>query len=183
MQTYSAGLHPWYLENVAQDWPHLVAVVKQPNVLAIGECGLDKVYTTDWQLQLTAFVKQILLANDIGKPLIIHCVRAFDEVISLLDKHRVAVPVIFHGYNKKAAIAEKLVQKGYYLSFGAAILHHNSPAAQVLGQIPANQFLLETDDSEANIKDIYKRAAEIRKTSEDAIILQVQDTFNKLTKR
>lgn len=179
----SVGLHPWYLQNAAQDWAVLEAAAQLPNVLTIGECGLDKVCDTDWQLQLNVFARQIELANKLKKPLIIHCVRAYEEVVALLHKQHVSVPVVFHGYNKKAAIAEKLVQQGYYLSFGAAILNDGSPAAEVLGQIPANQFLLETDDSQSSIKDIYKRAAEIRKTTEDAIILQVQDTFNKLTKR
>lgn len=177
----SVGLHPWYLQNAAQDWVTLEAAAHLPNVLAIGECGLDKVCATDWNLQLSVFARQIELANTVKKPLIIHCVRAYDEVVALLHKHHVAVPVIFHGYNKKPTIAEKLVQNGFYLSFGAAILNNGSPAAAVLAHIPADKFLLETDDREAPVKDIYKRAAEIRKTTEDAIILQVKETFEKLT--
>lgn len=165
------------------DWQTLQTTVTQPYVIAIGECGLDKVCDTDWQLQLTAFERQIQLANTISKPLIIHCVRAFDEVMAMLDKKGASVPVVFHGYNKKSTVAQSLLNKGYYLSFGQAILQDGTPAAQVLSTVPADKFLLETDDSKVDIKDIYKRAAEIRKTTEDAIILQVQDTFKKITDR
>ncbi len=167
------GLHPWHLEHHEQGLAELKQAATLPHVLAIGECGLDRVCTTNWDLQTRVFSEQIMLAEKVQKPIIIHCVRAYAEVIQLLDWHRVSVPVIFHGFNKKG-VAERLVNKGYYLSFGAAILSDTTSAAAALKTSLAGRFLLETDDSAKTIADIYNEAAIIRKTTIEDIILQVR---------
>ena len=78
---------------------------KTDSVLAIGECGLDKACDTNFKLQQQVFTTQVNWANEIKKPLIIHCVRAYGEVLSLLQKNNNKVPVIFHGFNKNGAVA------------------------------------------------------------------------------
>ena len=180
---YSAGLHPWYLENSEQQLLALQQAAQNVNVIAIGECGLDRSCTTDWQLQINVFRQQVALANDLDKPLILHCVRAFDEVIQLLEHVPATIPVIFHGYNNKAATADRLIAKGYYLSFGAAVLRSSTPAARVLSSIPGNRFFLETDDTDVAIADIYQNAAQLRNCATDDIILQVQNNFTTVFKR
>lgn len=174
---YSVGLHPWYLHNADTDFESLVATATSGNVLAIGECGLDKVCTTDWALQLFYFQKQVKLANALSKPLIIHCVRAFEEVIDVLDAEKVQVPVVFHGYNKNNILARRLLNKGYYLSFGAALLNWNATILEVVKEVPLGRFFAETDNSGKSIIDIYHCLAEIRKTEVDTIILQLQQNY------
>ena len=178
----SLGLHPWYLEDHEQLLKELEQFAGLPNVLAIGECGLDKLCRTDWELQVSLFIRQIELANKLNKPLIIHCVRAFDELLSLLDKHTPAVPVIVHGFNKKNVIAEKLIARRMYLSFGTAITNGESPATQALKHIPADRFFLETDNAEVGIEDIYRAAAAIREITIEAVILQLQQNFTTVFK-
>ncbi len=173
----SLGLHPWYLENWEKDFELLQEFAALPNVVAIGECGLDKLCKTDWHLQVTVFKKQIYLANSLDKPLVIHCVRAFPELIGVLQISPNESPVIIHGYNNKESTGQVLLDKGYYLSFGSAILKPDSPAAGFLAQIDADRFLLETDDSRVDIKEIYRSAALIRKCSEDELILQVEHNY------
>ena len=180
---YSVGIHPWHVTNYEQNIVLLQSLATHPHVLAIGECGLDKLSTTNWELQVNLFRQQIQLANSCGKPLIIHCVRAFDEVTKVLAEEKVAVPVIFHGYNNKPAIAHQLIAKGYYLSLGAALLHDGSNAAEVLATMPAERLFLETDDKDVDIKDVYQKAAQIRKSTTDAIILQVETNFTTVFKR
>jgi TatD DNase family protein len=174
---YSIGLHPWYLHNADVDFDSLTAVASNSNVLAVGECGLDKVCATDWALQLSYFQKQVRLANVLSKPLIIHCVRAFEEVIDMLDAEKVQVPVVFHGYNKNNILARRLLRKGYYLSFGAELLKGNATIQEVVEDVPADRFFAETDNSGKSIIDIYHCLAEIRKTEVDTIILQLQQNF------
>lgn len=86
---YSAGLHPWYIDETG--WKTSFEALKQfslqNQVIAIGECGLDKVCKTSFSLQQEVFIAQLLWANEINKPLIIHCVKAFDEILGLLKKH------------------------------------------------------------------------------------------------
>ncbi len=148
-----------------------------PNVLAIGECGLDKLCHTAWNLQVVVFKQQIELANKLNKPLIIHCVRAFDELLQVFEENPPIVPVIVHGFNKKDNIAERLVSAGMYISFGAAILKDSSPAALALKNMPADRFFLETDNADISIGDMYHAAAVIREIKEEAVILQVQQNF------
>ncbi len=182
--TCSMGVHPWYIH---ADTPDIqLASLRQyaalPNVIAIGECGLDKATDTDWQLQVSVFAAQIALANELNKPMIIHCVRAYDEVLQMLKDSRVAVPVIFHGFNKNIHLAERLLNAGYNLSFGAALLKEGSNAAKAIAHIPLERVFLETDDSAVPIEQVYETAAGWLKTGKDALILQLQNNFHRVFK-
>lgn len=171
----SLGIHPWYVD---ADFDNQLAQLEQyatlPNVVAIGECGLDKLTATPWHLQEQTFRLQIQLANTLHKPLIIHCVRAYDEVLQTLKQEQAAVPVIFHGFNKNVQVAQRILAQGYYLSFGAALLNNQSSAIAVIEACPGDRFFLETDDTDIAIGQIYEKAADIRKTDLDALILQLQ---------
>jgi TatD DNase family protein len=172
--TCSMGLHPWYIQNLNEQMAALEQHASAMNVLAIGECGLDKLCKTPWPLQQAAFEAQIQLANTLNKPLIIHCARAYSEVLQLL--HRAEVPVIFHGFNKKLSLAREITDKGYYLSFGAALLTGKG-IQEMFAQLPDNCFFLETDHDHIIIAEVYRVAASIRKTTEDVIILQLQQQY------
>ena len=143
---YSIGLHPWYIDG---NWLTVMQRVQQwsmhNQVLAIGECGLDKLCNTDFILQQQVFTAQIQWANTIGKPLVIHCVRAWEEVFHILDKQHNTVPVIFHGFNKNKSLAAKIIRKGHYLSFGKSL--HQPQIQDILRHLPTDKFFLETDDA------------------------------------
>lgn len=172
---YSAGLHPWYLsrETAAVEWEAFQRAVAGANVLAVGECGLDRVCKTDWELQEEYFKRQIDFSATVKKPLIIHCLRAFDETVSLLKANKVRVPVIFHGFNKSLALAEKLLQEGYYLSFGKHLLNAES-IREVFRRTPGEKLFLETDAADISIEEIYSAAAEIRQVSVDQLSAQIE---------
>lgn len=178
---YSMGLHPWFLkENVWEQEIKLLAErAKRQEIKIIGECGLDKVCSTKWSLQQEAFIAQIKLANQIKKPLIIHCVRAFEEVLQQLKNENNVVPVIFHGYNKGNILAEQLLQKGFYLSFGAAILT-NEKLKNVVRNMPLNRIFLETDDSCCSLKLIFECAAKLKSISLSELENQVAINYNKI---
>lgn len=181
----SLGIHPWYIHhNTWQaDFEKLAAYALQENVYAIGECGLDKLADTDWELQQLVFRKQIALAGEVNKPLVIHCVRAFEEVRQLLKESKVTVPVIFHGFNKNKILAERLLIDGYFLSFGSALLKASSPAMEVLQAMDVNRMFLETDDADLSIEAVYESAAKILEIAPDSLILQVQNNFKTVFKR
>ena len=173
----SMGLHPWYLnaDTLEKELESLRSNISRPEVLAVGECGLDKLSNTDWSLQLQAFQKQIGLAEEINKPLIIHCVKAFNDVLALL-KH-VKVPVIFHGINNKLSIIQPVIEASYYLSFGKSLLGYNDAILNTFQETPLEQVFLETDDADVDIKEIYKSAARIKDISEKEILLQIEKNF------
>lgn len=170
---YSAGLHPWYITNNWQPQLGLLQkTLQQQNVWAVGECGLDKICDTSFTLQQTVFKQQLLLANQVNKPVILHCVRAWQEVLTLLDEAGMQVPVVFHGYAKNQILANQILQKGYYLSFGKAL--QRPSVQQVLKTIPAHQFFLETDDAAIAIETIYNWAAQALSTDINSLSLQLQ---------
>ena len=170
---YSAGLHPWYINT---DWKTAFREIEkyagEKNLIAIGECGLDRITQTSFALQQEVLRAHISLANDIGKPLIIHCVKAYDEVIIELKKQPNKVPVLFHGFNKKAAYLQKILNHGYYASFGEALLDERNAA--VFKTVPKERFFLETDDAATDIRDIYAAAAAAKDISAEALSLQLQ---------
>lgn len=171
----SLGIHPRYTEKAS--YAQLEACAGQRNVLAIGECGLDKLCDTDWSLQEAVFRQQIALANKLGKPLIIHCVRAYSECIRLLAAAK--VPVIFHGFNRNLRIAQLLLDQGFYLSVGAALF--NPAFEPVFTALPADRLFFETDDrDDLEIGSLYKRAAELKKIEAESLILQVEHNFQKV---
>lgn len=172
----SVGLHPWYLHDFEPRWEQLQQIATKSNVLAIGECGLDKVTVTPWQAQLVAFRRQVALAQKVEKPLVIHCVRAFSEVLSIIAEQNITVPVIFHGFNKSEQLASRLLSLGYYLSFGAGLLK-GARLSAFFKTVPLHQVFLETDDAPQDIALVYSTAALIRETSEEHLILQLQQNF------
>lgn len=169
----SAGLHPWFLEantwEAAQRW--LEAQSALPNVVAVGEAGLDKVCDTSLELQEKAFRYCIETSESVQKPLIIHCVKAYNEVIQIKTEFKPTQPWIFHGFNKHPDTARMLVDAGCFLSFGKALLQAGNHSAEALRQVPAERFFLETDDAEdLAIERIYERAAEIRGISLEKLV-------------
>jgi TatD DNase family protein len=178
----SVGLHPWYLSAETLDaafaWLDVQGIA--PEVLAIGEAGLDKLCATPWDLQLLAFQRCMEVSERLEKPLILHCVRAYAEIIALKKAWKPRQTWIFHGFDKNTATAEMVLRAGCMLSFGAGLFRAKSHAPESLRATPADRFFLETDDAEMSIEAVYARAAEIRKISVADLGDQLQENFNNL---
>jgi TatD DNase family protein len=177
---YSTGVHPWHLK---QDLYHtqlseLNIIAASENIRAIGECGLDRICETPFALQEKAFRDHIRLAQTLGKPLIIHCVRSFREVMFMLKEERFTLPVVFHGFNNNSDIAHELLTAGYYLSFGKSLF--NPSMAQTFASIPNHRFFLETDNSSHSLLQIYQQAAMLRQSSIDQILKPIQSLASQL---
>ena len=149
--------------------------------MAIGECGLDRICNTDFKLQEKVFTEQILWANEIAKPIIIHCVKAHHETLSLLKEFNRTSPVIFHGFNNKIETANKILNQGYYLSFGKHLL--NPTTENVFSKISLEKIFLETDDSNIGIDAIYKQAAKIKNISTEQLSLQIKKNLDRIFKK
>lgn len=162
----SVGLHPWYLSAQEETWEGqlnwLMEAANAPKVKLIGECGLDKLRGPDLALQQLAFEHCLHLAEELHKPLVIHCVRAYKELLATHQRIQPTVPWIVHGFNRKPSVLNALIKHGFYVSFGAAILKPGSPAAQSLVETPLEQLFLETDDKLLPIADLYAHAAQLK---------------------
>lgn len=175
----SAGLHPWRLsfadEGAADRWLREQAAL--PAVLAVGEAGLDKVAGAPLERQWAAFRRCIAASEAAGKPLVLHCVRAFDEILAEKKRVQPTQPWIFHGFAKNTRTAERLWQAGCYTSFGAAVFRENGPAAAALCAAPADRFFLETDEFEGGIRAVYDKAAALLGGSPPALQRQMARNF------
>ena len=160
------GLHPWFLpekDGVGDDqWNWLARVAREEKVLLLGECGLDKLQGPDLVYQQLVFERCMSLAEQLQKPVVIHCVRAYEELFASVQKINPTIPLIIHGYARKATVLKPLLDQGFYVSYGAAILPPTSAAAQSLAQTPLEKLFLESDDKMLPIADLYARAAQIK---------------------
>ena len=169
----SIGIHPWHIkqERLKGDIDLLREKSLSQSVLAIGECGLDRCCDVSPELQLKAFRAQIEIAMTLEKPLIIHCVRAYPELISEKKTCRSSLPWIVHGFRGNPETASQLINHGLYLSFGEALM--NDPRlGEVLASIPEDRCFLETDEDAVSIREIYGKAAAIRNIDVDTLIVQ-----------
>ena len=179
-KSISIGLHPWFanLDKLDIQLKYLSVLAKQENVKLIGECGLDKLKGESLDKQINIFEAQISLAEMLKKPLIIHCVKAFAELIEIKERLKIKVPMIIHGFNKNEELGKQMIDKGFFLSFGPSILKENSAAKNLIHQ--TDNFFLETDDSDISIEEIYIVASNFKKCSVDQMKALIFANWNKL---
>ncbi len=180
---FSVGLHPWKIKSEAENNEHLVMMedaLELDHVIFIGECGLDKITNTDFDEQKRVFKAQAFMAEDFKIPLIIHCVKAYNEIIELHKELHPTVPWIFHGYNANREISEQLVKKEMLFSFGKILFNEDAKALDSLRFLPLERIFFETDEYEAEVDNIYKKAAEIRNSSVEELKRSVWENFNRI---
>ena len=160
---YSIGIHPWHIDEdrIDEDLSIIESKLKDEKCLAIGECGLDKRIEFPMALQQMVFEKQLALAEKYRKPVVIHCVAAFQEVIAIKKKMAISVPMIIHGFSKNKETAEQLIANGFYISFGKYLLR-NPELELVFKSIPKENLFLETDTIEEGIAAVYELAAKFK---------------------
>ncbi len=173
---YSIGIHPNDIDvdNIKQQFSWMESMMFK-NCFAIGECGLDSLVSVDLKIQEEVFLRQIRIANEVKKPLIIHCVRKFYEVISL--KKKAEQPMIIHGFNKKSKIAEDLLKNNFYLSFGKPVLY-NLSLQDIVKNTPLDKIFLETDNDDFNIEELYLKVSEIKGISLEQLNEQILENLH-----
>lgn len=176
----SIGLHPWYasIEKLELHMKYLTVLAKQDNVKMIGECGLDKVKGDSIENQLVILEQQINLAQELKKPVILHCVKAFDEIIELKNRLKIKIPMIIHGFNKNETLGRQMLGKEFLLSFGAAVLKEGSAAAKLIKELEF--FFLETDESQVSIEEVYHAVAKIKNINIDELKQVIFANWKKL---
>ena len=162
---YSTGIHPWEVResNVSQQLSFLQQQLQRKQFVAVGEAGLDKLAKAPMELQLAVFKEQVKLSEKLGLPLIIHCVKAMEELLGVKKESRPQQSWIWHGFRGKPEQAVQLLKKGFYLSFGE---YYPDETMQI---VPDERLFLETDDSLLDIEDILCQAARVRGVEVEAL--------------
>ena len=175
----SIGIHPWHIREdmIAIDLEIIERKLMEGNCAAVGECGLDKIIKTPLELQMEVFEKQLILAQKYGKPVIIHCVGAYQELIGLKNRLQITVPLIVHGFAKGEELARQLIDKGFYLSLGK-YLFRNPELKDTFLSIPDDRFFLETDTGKEDISEVYELAAIYKNCTVEEMKEQIERTFN-----
>jgi TatD DNase family protein len=178
---YSIGIHPWYIDEnrLENDLEKIKEKLQLSECLALGECGLDKRIEIPMELQIAIFKKQLELVKQTNKPIILHCVAAFDEVIAIKKEMKIENPMIIHGFSKNVLVAQSLLNNGFYLSFGKYLLR-NPDLEKVVNFAPENQILLETDTIEETIYEVYEKAASIKGISVQEMKTMVFANFSRI---
>lgn len=165
---YAAGIHPHWIEQqpwFQKDNENLLdggtrekiaaliqyefvraANVNATHCVAVGECGLDKMISTSFELQRQLLVIHIELANQLHKPLIVHCVRAHNELIALLKKSKANYGGVIHAFSGSYEVAQQYVALGFYLGIGGTITYERAQKTRAaVTKIPLEFLVLETD--------------------------------------
>ncbi|WP_181452330.1 TatD family hydrolase [Flavobacterium aquaticum] len=178
---YSIGIHPWYIDEnrLEKDLEIIKEKLQLPECLALGECGLDKRIEIPLDRQISVFKQQLEIVKQTKKPIVLHCVAAYDEVIAIKKEMKIENPMIIHGFSKNEQVAQSLLRNGFYLSFGKYLLR-NPDLEKVFTFAPENQILLETDTIEESIYEVYEKAAAIKGISVEEMKSIVFTNFSKI---
>jgi TatD DNase family protein len=180
---FSIGIHPWRIvsERLEQDLNIIESKHTEKHCLALGECGLDKRIETPLEAQIEVFEKQLHLAEKFKKPVVLHCVAAYQEVIDAKCRLKISVPMIIHGFSKNEQVAKQLLDNGFYLSFGKYLLR-NPELESVFKMVPDDRFFLETDMIAETIFDVYNLAAKYKNTTVENIQNTIAANFKAVFK-
>lgn len=161
---YSVGIHPWDVHNTDSS---LLDVLEESltdsRIKAIGECGFDRNAKATFKEQGYFFERQVLLSEKYEKPLIIHCVAAFNELILLRKRFAATQNWILHGFRGKPEMAHQLLRHGFALSYGEKL---NPLSVQVT---PLDKLCIETDESTTPIDETYKQIAVLKNCRPDEL--------------
>ena len=175
----SVGLHPWHINKVTlnEALKSLDVIASNPRVIAIGECGIDRVISISVEKQTEVFLAQNEIAIAHELPVIIHSVRSYSDLLALLKKGYNKTPWIIHGFSGNFQIAKRLVDFGAYISLGNSILKDFSKTNETLIKTPLQRVFFETDEAGDDIEEIYKKAARIKGINLNEFVSHIYQNF------
>lgn len=143
------GVHPWYTQDLPSDWPDTLRSLLDRNpVAALGEIGLDGLRDDiPVQLQEEVFLRQLELAKQMHRPIVLHGARAWGRLLELLKPHaRELHGFIVHGFGGSSEILKQILNLGGYVSFAGSVCNPKATKIRSAAQsIPDSQLLVETD--------------------------------------
>ena len=173
------GIHPWDAEKV--DIATLDECDSFAEEDAIGEIGLDFACEIDREQQERLFCRQLEIAQRLGKPVILHCVKAFEPTLNLLSRYSLKA-VIFHGFIGSKEQAETALKRGYYLSFGHRT-RHSPKSIEALRIVPLNRIFVETDESDRTIEAMYEEIADLKGVTIEALLTATNENYRTIFER
>lgn len=176
---YSVGIHPWYIskENYDDYIQKFHIIVPEKQCIAIGECGLDKSFESNYDLQVKIFLQQIKTANILKKSIILYSLKAWKEITEILQNQKNKMPLIIP--SDYLPDDDKLLQpiKDYYISFDKSVYLGDEKTIKYLKNISSKKILFHNTDEDISIKDIYQSASDILKIDLNTLQHQILENF------
>ena len=177
---FSAAVHPWHATNftLLEVRTMLENLMLYPRLIAIGETGLDKICTEDYQHQKLLFDLHLEFAEKYHKPLIIHAVKSWNDLIGYFKQ--TTVPIVLHGYSEGIILTKQLIDLGCYFSFGKSVMQITPRFREAIKIIPVTSLFLETDDATTSIVEIYTEVSKILNHSLEELKIAVYENYKRL---
>lgn len=181
----TVGLHP---SDVDDDWRDAFDIVEElasdELVLGIGACGLDRACIAPWLLQIDAFNALADLAERVSKPMVVHCVKAYDELFQVQRDVDAAQTWVLHGFVKGQELARQYLDAGMHLSFDSNVMRETPTLIEVVRFCPDDRIHLETgSNSVVSIEMVTERAARLRGITTESLCEILERNFNSVFKQ
>jgi TatD DNase family protein len=144
----AVGIHPHDAKEAREeDYDKLAAWCALPKVVAVGEIGLDYHYDfSPREVQQTVFVRQLDLARQVGKPIIIHDREAHADVLATVRREGKGLAGVFHCFSGSVEMAREVLKLGFYVSVAGPVTFANAHKLhEVVKAVPLDRLLVETD--------------------------------------
>jgi len=176
---YTFGIHPWFLteSTYKRQVEAVIEVAGNSPVIAIGEAGFDRLKGPYPDLQRIAFEEQVTIAGEHNKPVVIHCVKAWEELFRAHKRLKPSLPWLVHGFRGNKDLAAQLISKNMFLSFWFNFIIRPE-AAKLIKGLPAERIFLETDGSGVDIKDIYSKVSADLEMTVEKLKRIIYNNFN-----
>lgn len=171
---FSCGVHPWYSENADPQLKFLSEIADDSRIIAIGEAGYDRLKGPALSVQAYVFEKQVELSEQLCKPLIIHCVKSWEELLASQKKLHPKQPWIIHGYRGKPELTKQLLDHGFMFSVNDKF---NKESVKL---IPSDYIFCETDDADLNIISVYESLAESLEIQLDDLCERIEKNITEI---
>ena len=172
--SFSCGIHPWYSEDSEAQLKYLFEIATDSRIIAIGETGLDKLKGPAFSIQTPVFLRHIELSEQLGKPLIVHAVKAWEQLYHIRKETKPTQPWIIHGFRGNPQVTKQMVRAGYLFSIGDKF---NVDSIEF---IPKESLFCETDESDIDIKDVYQQVADALNQDIEALAAQVAENVRRV---
>ncbi len=178
-RAFTAGIHPWHLNenNRGQLLEYIHNIAASPGLIAFGEAGFDKLRGPSVELQKSTFAEQVKIADENRKPLVIHCVRSWDELLAAHKNLKPVTPWLVHGFRGKKELALQLIKKGMYLSFWFDFVLRQE-SSDLIRFLPKERIFLETDGADADIREIYRKVSVDLAIDVDELKIIILNNYN-----
>lgn len=172
--SFSSAIHPWNAEDAESQFKYLSDIAADSRIVAIGETGLDKIKGPSFDVQIPLFKRHIELSEQLEKPLIIHAVKAWEQLYHIRKETKPTQPWIIHGFRGNPQITQQMSNVGFMFSLGEKF-NPNS-----LKFIPKASLFCETDESEIDISDVYQQIADALNRNVEEFAAQIAENVRRI---